>query len=685
MRRPFRTFPTSLPLRAVRAACALGLALALGRALPACQEPGKAVPAADLPDVAQDLADSQAIDVPAAVTADAGADAVPLPAAATWSGTFEIQGGYDLALGQGETNPSRPLPFPHSTGGMLADVSGDGVADVVLFSEGGAWRIDVHGGPSLSGQLPAGVQSVAVTVGADGKPLILLAGQHVTGLRLEAGKVQVLDPGLPDDPDGQRFGLTVTDVDQDGLLDLIVGRNQCAHAERVRVFLARGDGQWLERGESLGLLGNGAQWGILAGDLDLDGDPDVVVLHDGCNNAQTTQVFARNHGRGDDGWPRFVRESPNPLFSFPAPIMPFASPMGGIAADLDGDGRLDLVFANVGFPKDFSLAGARKLLGTDDPAVPRFAQNDLLHALADGTYADVGLAAGLKSLQDPEFGADMVAWSPAAFDFDRDGRMDLAFSHGPDKSAYFDKDRGPMRPVLLQNQGDGTFLEVSQKAGWPAPKPGMTLSAGDVDADGDDDILLGGFEDQPVLLRNHLEHHRHFLRLRLHGTVSNPLGLGAIVRIGSQVRVLGASAPFATMHEPVVDFGLGDHTQADVEILWPSGYVQHLPARVADQTLDVTEPALLQVTSRVLHAGQTAEVTARAFDDLGQPTSAGLQVELVPAGELAWSQPWACTADGWCHGQVQAKAQVPGATTVFLRATLAGQPLAVWPRWTILP
>lgn len=611
-------------------------------------------------------------------TPDAGADVLASPT--IWTGGFHQVGNFTMYLGVPAADPSAPGAYPNASGGLIADVSGDGQADVVTFTEGGAWRVDVTGGASLSGQLPP-IRAVAVMPRLGG-PLLLLAGQHLTAMRIADGKATSVPLGVPDDASVERYALTVADIDQDGLADLLVGRYRCNAPGAPLVLLDRGDGELVEQGSALGVTATGSQWGMLAGDLDEDGDPDLMLLHDGCGNPQTTQVFLRNDGRGAEGWPTFTRTAPHELYTFPKPIMPFASPMGGATGDFDGDGRFDLVLANVGLP--MSIEAGRKLLMTDDPALARLAQNLLLHAQPDGKYVDIGLSAGLKTLTDfdPAKHVDLTAWSVAALDFDRDGWLDLALSNAPEREAFFAQNRGPMRPVLMRNQGDGTLVEVSAQAGLPAPRPGMTLSAGDYDGDGDDDLLFGGLDAQPFLLRNDVVHGRHGLRVRLHGTVSNLTGLGAIVvaKAGgvTQRRLVGGAAPFATMHEPVADFGVGTAASVDFEIHWPSGLQQNLTVAFAPgataKTVDVTEPLALHLDKRVLHGAGTVHVT----------TQTPAQIDVIPKGLLT-VKAIACQPDGPCAFELVATQALQQPTFAFVRATVDGHTLKIWPHVLLLP
>lgn len=601
--------------------------------------------------------------------------------------------GATVDVGKPPIKPGQAAnPYPHYSAGLIDDFTGDGVADLLLFAQSGDAKV-VHGplGPkALVSPLPAKagvdprVHSAALWVRADGSRVAILAGTRMAAWRWTG--TQWLDEGdalgMPQSGSQARHCTATVDVDADGLLDLLECRYLCDPGAAHHVWIDRGDGVLQDKGAALGLTGTGAAWTASAFDLHDDGKLDLIWTHDGCNNPNNTQALYENQGRSASGLPLFARVSPGPLFVFPTAPMPFASPMGCDAADFDGNGHLDLAIANVGLV--YPLETAMKYLMTDDPDIPRLAQNNLLLQQTDATFVDAGLKAGLKSLVDPVKGLDITVWGIAAWDFDRDGWVDLAYAAAPDADSYENALRGPMHPMALRNQGNATFVEVSDQLGLPKPELGNTLSIGDLDGDGDDDWVVGQLAATALVLRNDIQSANHFLRVKLAGKLSNALGIGARVSVkaGSTVRTRlhGVDGSFATHHQRVSAFGVGSAKQVAVTVTWPSGYVQTLDKVATDQTLTIQEPTLAAISARVVQAGGSVTVTVQPHDAAAQPTVAPVEVALVPPGALAWTQPLACDAAGKCTGTL--KAQQPG--TTYLRIKISGQELQIWPKVTSL-
>ena len=175
-------------------------------------------------------------------------------------------------------------------------------------------------------------------------------------------------------------------------------------------------------------------------------------------------------------------------------------------------------------------------------------------------------------------------------DYDNDGDLDLYLALSYQAAKLFD------------NDGSGTLTEVLD--GCPTtPTPSFQLSGwGDYNNDGFQDLLAIDLERPSVLFLNCLPqrgNRNHWLKVQLKGSVSNPNGLGAKIRLRAtiagkdvwQLRHLGLNW-LPTSH--LAHFGLGDATQIEtLRIEWPSGIVQELSNVAADQFLTITEPPLL--------------------------------------------------------------------------------------------
>jgi hypothetical protein len=185
------------------------------------------------------------------------------------------------------------------------------------------------------------------------------------------------------------------------------------------------------------------------------------------------------------------------------------------------------------------------------------------------------------------------------FDYDNDMNLDLAIANGDvidNVSMFRDSTSYEQRKLLLHNDGKGKFKDVgpSSGPGFALKKAGRSLSAGDIDNDGDLDLLVGNVGQTPDLLRNDGGNKRNSLMIRTVGSKSNRDGIGARLKltVGGKVllREVKAGSSYLSQSDMRVHFGMGQSARAErLEIRWPSGAVEALQDIEANQILTVTE------------------------------------------------------------------------------------------------
>jgi enediyne biosynthesis protein E4 len=326
------------------------------------------------------------------------------------------------------------------------------------------------------------------------------------------------------------------------------------------LFHNNGDGTFTDVSKESGIAGSpGKSFGAVATDVNNDGWMDLFVANDTMPN-----FLFLNKGGGkfeEVGLAAGVAysEAGNPR-----------SGMGVDAGDYDGDGWQDLFVANID-QEFFSLYHNQKdLTFTDEPG-------------------EIGPATQLLS-----------GWGLKFFDYDDDGDPDLLLANGhPDDLIEMRAPRVKYREPLLmfENTGRG-FRNVSAQSGAAFAKDfsGRGLAVGDIDNDGDLDVLISNNGEPPLLLRNDGGNRNHWLGLQLVSTKSNPAAVGALItwQAGGvkRTRLKTSGGSYLASHDPREILGLGSAPKVDsVEIRWPSGKVDRLTDLPAGAYIKVVEGA----------------------------------------------------------------------------------------------
>lgn len=375
------------------------------------------------------------------------------------------------------------------------------------------------------------------------------------------------------------------DYDRDGKLDLVVGnylewtpeknpwcgdpkpgyRGYCHpnffKGERIVLFRNNGDGTFADVSEKSRVgIPEAKALGMVLADF---------------NNDQWTDIFVAN-----DSWPNFLflnnQDGTFRDVSYPSGVATsedgqLEAGMGTDAADIDGDGWLDLYVTHL------------------DMQLLRLYRNN-----GDGTFDDYTYRSGI--------GRSAYLLSGVAskiFDFDNDSWNDIFQTNGAmlDNIHLYHIETAYKEPKLMFcNLGRGRFEKCSEKLGSDFMRPMASRGAAvaDYDNDGDLDIAVNNRGDYPQMLRNDVGNRNHWLQVLLVGTRSNRDGVGANLKLvaGEMVRVEQRKGGMSYMsaHDPRVHFGLGPVTKVDMlEIRWPSGTVTKLENLPADQTITVEE------------------------------------------------------------------------------------------------
>ena len=190
------------------------------------------------------------------------------------------------------------------------------------------------------------------------------------------------------------------------------------------------------------------------------------------------------------------------------------------------------------------------------------------------------------------------------FDCNLDGALDLFCVNGhiePEVLRYQQHTPYAQLPSLFQNQKDGTFRDITKRAGLVREGVGRGCAYGDYDNDGDLDLLVSnnGVKDEynrAWLLRNDTKPLLNYLRVKTVGVRSNRDGIGAQVRVKSgdslQYQMVRTGSSYCSQSETMLTFGLGaNETVAQLEIQWPSGEVDRYVELSANQTIEAIEGA----------------------------------------------------------------------------------------------
>jgi hypothetical protein len=379
-------------------------------------------------------------------------------------------------------------------------------------------------------------------------------------------------------------GAAFVDYNQDGKLDLFVsnyvafdfnnlpefGKSrtcqykglpvQCGPrglpGEGDALFHNNGDGTFSDVTRKAGVTDPNGYYGmgVICSDFDEDGLVDIFVAND-----STPNFFYKNNGDGTFKEIGFtsgtaVNENGSEQGS-----------MGVTVGDYDHDGRFDLFITN--FDDEY---------------------NTLYHNDGRSSFTDVSYAAKVATVSFP-----YVGWGTKFFDYDNDGWVDIFVANG---HVYPQLPTFRQRNLMHKNNRNGTFTEVGIQLGpiFSDKRVGRGAAFGDLDNDGDIDIVINNLDGAPQLLRNHGGNANNSLLIKLIGVKSNRAGIGARVKIVSgdliQMDEVRSGDSYLSQSDLRLHFGLEKRTKIDlIEIRWTSGVVDRIKDASVNKILIVKE------------------------------------------------------------------------------------------------
>ncbi len=432
------------------------------------------------------------------------------------------------------------------------------------------------------------------------------------------------------------------DYDLDGDLDMYLLRNSFVNYHRNmskpklingeaastdKLFRNNGDLTFSDVSAEAGILIEGFGLGVEVSDINDDGWPDIYVANDFITN---DLLYINNHdGTFSNRAAAYLKHQ-----TF--------NGMGTDVADYNNDGNVDIVVLDM-LPREnkrWKLTSRGNTYdefqnGIKNGYEHQYIRNTLQLNNGNGTFSEIGQIAGIEATE--------WSWSALFADYDNDGLKDLFISNGYrqdiinlDFIVYGDKEQSmgldpaddKERQALLnelpgikihnymyKNKGDLTFSDESDAWGMSEPTYSNGAAYGDLDNDGDLDLVINNIDEVALIMESRLSQTRkptpsNHLRVTFTGPDTNREGLGTKVYIRNngtiQYQYFSPFKGYLSTVESCLHFGLGALEQADsLEVWWPDGKYQLLQNVKANQVVALDYRSAVTVNRPVRPAPAT--------------------------------------------------------------------------------